>query len=544
MGNKRSLSAQRKSSARKKKKTAENPENGLEWEIIGTDVEPQETGAEKEVRCSTRVRKPPPSTLQSIQEEIEGNLNETDSLLMPSAPLISPPSTVTNSSTSANTWLWDDDRNYDDDIDFFQRDIEDALKVAKSKGKKTKDSGPGNDDLALFVTLPSGCSTASCQVQIYVKDGFDEAIHKIHEAMGCIDCSRKPTLQYKMSGTGRTPIELLERAHWDNLIIGACLAAKRKMVVPVEILVMEDWYMENLRKRNGVKQDLNAKKTATAGKGKSAAKTKHVELDSMDPVEENATPEDESAAAKDLEEFTRLKRHLSGCPIHNELNQYCKINKFGAHVLLTVSQVAGWAHALAIKTYGVTYDNPPRSQMFDDFHSKQPGVDGHSNPNRGQSAPPGPIDPNQTIAQTVQSVATAIAVVQSMKFAMDNPASAGTRPFVMEAPSLGAIGSNKAATEANIDGSESDIGAEDITYPEVKQFFEDLEKKEPHRKLTEFANALLKEDFYCIDELEGKTASFFIGAPFNLTMGNASFIEKKLKAAIQNARKVHRLQGK
>ncbi|KIJ31685.1 hypothetical protein M422DRAFT_266586 [Sphaerobolus stellatus SS14] len=105
--------------------------------------------------------------------------------------------------------------------------------------------------------------------------------------------------------------------------------------------------------------------------------------------------------------------------------------------------------------------------MFDDFHSKQPGVDGCSNSNCGQSAPPGPIDPNQTIAQTVQSVVTAIAVIQSMKFTMDNPASAGTRPFAMEAPSLGAIGFNKAATEANIDGSESDIGAEDITYPEV-----------------------------------------------------------------------------
>ncbi|KIJ31684.1 hypothetical protein M422DRAFT_783712 [Sphaerobolus stellatus SS14] len=180
----------------------------------------KEIGAEKEVRHSTQVQKPPPSTLQSIQEEIEGNLNETDSLLTPSASPISPPSTVTNSSTSVNTWLWDDDQNYDDDIDFFQRDIEDALKVAKSKGKKTKDSGPGNDDLGVPL-LPVKYKSMSKMVLT------------------------KPYTRFVRLWVALTAL-LLERAYWDNLIIGAHLAANQKMVVPVEILVMEDWYMENL----------------------------------------------------------------------------------------------------------------------------------------------------------------------------------------------------------------------------------------------------------------------------------------------------------
>lgn len=96
-----------------------------------------------------------------------------------------------------------------------------------------------------------------------------------------------------------------------------------------------------------MRNNVNAKKD-TAGKKKK--KEELLNLDSVDG--DNELREEDKHVETHLEEFLRLKRLLSTCPVHNGPNQFCKINAHGAHVLLTNTQLNGWAHALVRDVMG------------------------------------------------------------------------------------------------------------------------------------------------------------------------------------------------
>lgn len=82
-------------------------------------------------------------------------------------------------------------------------------------------------------------------------------------------------------------------------------------------------------------------------KGGGRKKKTVVNLNTLE--DEDEASEDTAYAERNLQEFTRLKAHLSGCPIHSKPNEWCKINARGAHVKLTVTHLGAWAHALVRK---------------------------------------------------------------------------------------------------------------------------------------------------------------------------------------------------
>lgn len=98
--------------------------------------------------------------------------------------------------------------------------------------------------------------------------------------------------------------------------------------------------------RNGVE----IKKDMPKGKKAKPKKEKVLNLDTLDDEDDLDIPDEEKQSEKELEEFLRLKKMLRTCPVHTAATEFCKVNKHGAHVLLSSAQLNGWANAL-VKDY-------------------------------------------------------------------------------------------------------------------------------------------------------------------------------------------------
>ncbi|KAF8522429.1 hypothetical protein BU17DRAFT_86991 [Hysterangium stoloniferum] len=73
----------------------------------------------------------------------------------------------------------------------------------------------------------------------------------------------------------------------------------------------------------------------------------------------------------------------------------------------------------------------------------------------------------------------------------------------------------------------------DIDYPEMEVFFQELMECHPqHRGLDGIAANLVAKDFLCIDEIAGMSESWFKGPPCSLSEGNANFVSKAVKKAV------------
>ena len=76
-------------------------------------------------------------------------------------------------------------------------------------------------------------------------------------------------------------------------------------------------------------------------------------------------------------------------------------------------------------------------------------------------------------------------------------------------------------------------------YPEIEMFFQQLKEENPRRGvlLGSLPRDLTLQDFFCIDELEGKDEGFFIKAPYCLSQGNAQFVVTEIKKALDRVRR-------
>lgn len=85
--------------------------------------------------------------------------------------------------------------------------------------------------------------------------------------------------------------------------------------------------------------------------------------------------------------------------------------------------------------------------------------------------------------------------------------------------------------------SEDESSEEEVTYPEVTTFFGALATKYPMRNLYTFGDDLTRENFYHINELRKKDEAYFMGSPFFLSSGNASFVVESLEKGVRKAKK-------
>lgn len=184
--------------------------------------------------------------------------------------------------------------------------------------------------------------------------------------------------------------------------------------------------------------------------------------------------------------------------------------------LLTCSELRQCVQAM--KLYGVTYDTPPRGELFEDFHTKQPDRDLR----RAQSAPP-------SSATTTNSFPEQLAMMMVMA------------KTVMAAEREKSAEPESCSRKRKLDVAESSetysSDLEDMIYPELAVFIDDLANKHSHRSLFTFKEDLQANNFYRLNDLKGKEETYFTEHPFFLSKGNASFIVNEVKHAIRKVEK-------
>ena len=94
-----------------------------------------------------------------------------------------------------------------------------------------------------------------------------------------------------------------------------------------------------MAERKGTNQAFNN----TSGRGR-PKKTPDINLHSLD---DDAEPKEAGEVAqKHLQAFITLRNMLSTCTLHAKGGKMCKINKYGAHVILDTYTVKIWASSL------------------------------------------------------------------------------------------------------------------------------------------------------------------------------------------------------
>ena len=74
-------------------------------------------------------------------------------------------------------------------------------------------------------------------------------------------------------------------------------------------------------------------------------------------------------------------------------------------------------------------------------------------------------------------------------------------------------------------------------YPDVEEFFAKLAEENPRRNLNNMGEKLSAQDFFCIDEIADEKEQFYQEPPYSLSPGNAKFVVKSVKDAIEVARR-------
>ncbi|KAF8529547.1 hypothetical protein BU17DRAFT_60344 [Hysterangium stoloniferum] len=179
--------------------------------------------------------------------------------------------------------------------------IEEGQKLkrrAKTKGRPPKAAAKAQpilwDNDRSRLTIPFGAT-------------FSEALHNIHEFMGCHNFARKPDLLYVLKGSPHEGINLRTEIDWEGLKQHAHLVHTKDAIINGKLLVDESQGLD----------------------------------------------ESELMSIKEKEKMQILKNRLKQCTKCGE-EVYCKVNKHAVH-----------AH----DTHGVMLDIPPDTGAFEDFHA-------------------------------------------------------------------------------------------------------------------------------------------------------------------------------
>jgi hypothetical protein len=77
-------------------------------------------------------------------------------------------------------------------------------------------------------------------------------------------------------------------------------------------------------------------------------------------------------------------------------------------------------------------------------------------------------------------------------------------------------------------------------YPEVGDFFSKLAEENPQRNLDNIGEKLANQDFFCIDEIADEDEIFYQTSPYSLSQGNAKFVVKSVREAVEAAKRCAR----
>ena len=154
--------------------------------------------------------------------------------------------------------------------------------------------------------------------------------------------------------------------------------------------------------------------------------------------------------------------------------------------------------------------------MFEDFHSR-----------RKQDVHPEP----QTTQLPVQG--------WSVPAAIPMQAFMGTNPLLSAIAMMAGLSSTNAIIPPALP-VQPIVQPQDITiqctYPEIEVFFQQLMVDNPRRNFMDLSKKLTDVDFFCIDEIADEPESFFKGEPYGLSVGNAKFVVKSIKEAVERVK--------
>ncbi|KAJ7834126.1 hypothetical protein B0H14DRAFT_3709689 [Mycena olivaceomarginata] len=191
----------------------------------------------------------------------------------------------------------------------------------------------------------------------------------------------------------------------------------------------------------------------------------------------------------------------------------CKIDISGNHHNLSNNQLCTWAHSLAVGTHNVTLVTPPHNGLFSMFFKHSDGLAPST------SAPPGPFP----------SFAPYLAMNPMNLYGF-------MPPWGMPFPAPGPL--KLAAAFPSSDPP--DMGMVN-PYPEIIDFFHELDSYQPKQHLLDYIDKFNDLDFYNIDEIGNLKTPQALVDTAGISLGNATYILTQVKAEMKRVDQARRL---
>lgn len=274
-----------------------------------------------------------------------------------------------------------------------------------------------------------------------------------------------------------------------------------------------------------LKYKLSMKSYTDPKKGK---KKKILDLSGNGEVQEDLEG-DGLGMTKDVHKnFNLLSVQLCACSICGN-SVFCKLSITNEHSRLTLNDVMAWATAITKDTNGVTVKLPPNTERFAAFHRPKPATTLI------------PVTSKYGITSMVPATAPAAApapspfesiILQLLMSQQRNP--------TQEADTTSCRDSLQVPAMSKVPSSDglSDTQA----YPTIEQFLNNKHATDPRQQRHNLPNLAYKfttMDFYCIDEISRFSAKE-LESIFDLSAGNALYIEREVKREVKEIRKHQR----
>ncbi|KAJ7210188.1 hypothetical protein GGX14DRAFT_394983 [Mycena pura] len=432
-------------------------------------------------------------------------------------------------------------------VDLDSNDLGDATPPAKVSGKRKKQvKGKSKkaeevivepEDHILVLMIPQATSDELQREKLTHASTYDEALVIIHETLGCADLKLKPALRFKLSSwTAKVPaLNLGKVSDWDGCLDDVSAAEKHskgKQPVSVTILVTEQYMLSLRTKLNLVK-----------GAGKKKSKPVILDLEHAGSGDDDFD-EGLGTMADEANKLEKLEKHLGNCQRCGP-SKSCKITTSGQHHTLTNQQKAAWAKCLSLGGARVTYDTPPRNELFAMFFKSLDTAS--AVPASGN--PPGPA----TIASGFGAIPPYMGINPYGFMPWGYPAPAAPFSQVPSTPGTPTPGSAPAhmshASSTTLPpafpSSDPPEAGSFNPYPEITDFLKRLDILEPRyglhpesllRKLIRYVDKFDELDLYTIDAIAALKTPEKIMEVAGLTFGNAKFLFAQVKREVRKVK--------
>ncbi|KAJ7016068.1 hypothetical protein C8F04DRAFT_1203446 [Mycena alexandri] len=381
--------------------------------------------------------------------------------------------------------------------------------VPRKKKKKAEESDSESVEVvetSIVFMIPEGSSEGNRRASVAASTSFEDAVEIIHETIGCVSVSRKPSLAYRFSTSNakEAEIQLSNDKDWAGLITDATAKIRAKKDLRVTIFVLPENYMFSIRAKN------KKKPAATKSKKKGPMTALDLDNDESEPDEEDdrGIVDEERKAMADLDSEYRKCARCGPTLL-------CKVDRGGKHVHLTFPQRRAWA---AFGTHNVTKSTPPKSELFSMFHKK---VNGNASPVPPPIAAPFPPHPAFPWYPPMPPAG----------YGMPGFPGYPQTPVAPVAPPAHALLPMLSSDAAD------DFGP---SYPSITDFIEMLIVKTPQRhSLRDVAETLDSLHFFDINEIVHLTANDLGDTKFgSVILGDAQFLVKEVAKEVKRLDKV------